>query len=164
MILSHVRSLIIRYALGDLVTIRGNVTFGKKVNVMRGSILYAHNGGLLVIGNNVTINHYTIIDSSFGEIKIGSNVIIGPFNMIRASNHEYLDADVLIRNQGHRYGKITIGNDVWIGGGVRILPNVNVGDGSVIAAGAVVTNDVEEYTVVAGIPARKIGTRLTTQS
>ena len=54
-----------------------------------------------------------------------------------------------------------IGNDIWIGARVTILPGVHVGDGSVIGAGAVVTKDVEPYSIVAGNPAKKIGSRLT---
>lgn len=54
---------------------------------------------------------------------------------------------------------ITIGNDVWIAAGAHILRGVTVGDGAVIAAGAVVTKDVEPYSIVGGIPARKIGDR-----
>ena len=54
-----------------------------------------------------------------------------------------------------------IGNDIWIGARVTILPGVHVGDGSIIGAGAVVTKDVEPYSIVAGNPAKKIGSRLT---
>jgi len=55
--------------------------------------------------------------------------------------------------------KLTIGNDVWIAAGAHILRGVNVGDGAVIAANAVVTHDVEPYSIVGGIPAKKIGQR-----
>ena len=52
-----------------------------------------------------------------------------------------------------------IGNDVWIGAGASVLRGVSVGDGAVIAAGAVITKDVEPYSIVAGVPAKKIGQR-----
>ena len=51
---------------------------------------------------------------------------------------------------------ITIGNDVWLAGGVIVLPGITIGDGSTVGAGSVVTHDVEPYTVVAGNPARVI--------
>lgn len=55
--------------------------------------------------------------------------------------------------------KIRIGNDVWLGNGVKILAGVTVGNGAVVGAGAVVTKDVAPYTIVAGVPAKKIGQR-----
>lgn len=58
-------------------------------------------------------------------------------------------------------GKITIGNDVWIGYNATIIDNVNIGDGSIIGAGAVVTKDVEPYSIVGGVPARLIKKRFT---
>ena len=56
-------------------------------------------------------------------------------------------------------GEIIVGNDVWIGSNAVILPNCNIGDGAIIGAGAVVTSDIEPYTVVGGIPARFIKKR-----
>ena len=56
-------------------------------------------------------------------------------------------------------GDVTIGNDVWIGNNVQILSGVTIGDGAVIAAGAVVTKDVDPYTIVGGVPARRIKRR-----
>ncbi len=66
------------------------------------------------------------------------------------------DADFFVRRGTDR---VTVGNDVWMGLGVIILPGVKVGDGAVVAAGAVVTRDVEPYTVVGGVPARMIKRR-----
>ncbi len=54
---------------------------------------------------------------------------------------------------------VTIGNDVWIGYGARILNGVHIGDGAIVATGAVVTKDVEPYSIVGGVPAKKIGQR-----
>lgn len=59
----------------------------------------------------------------------------------------------------NEYSPITIGNDVWIGARVIIMDGVNIGDGAIIAAGAVVTKDVEPYTIVGGVPAKTIRKR-----
>ena len=56
-------------------------------------------------------------------------------------------------------GKIRIDNDVWIGSTVVILPNINIGKGSIVGAGAVVTSNVDSYSIVAGVPAKEIGKR-----
>lgn len=94
-----------------------------------------------------------------GRICIGSNILIGPNVVLRASNHIYKNRDVLIRHQGHESGIIEISDDVWIGANVTVLPNVRIHKGAVVAAGAVVTKDVEEYTIVGGIPAKEISKR-----
>ena len=64
-----------------------------------------------------------------------------------------------INMQGHNEKDIIIGNDVWIGYGAQIMSGVTVGDGAVIAAGSIVTKDVLPYTVVGGVPAKKIKER-----
>ena len=63
------------------------------------------------------------------------------------------------KNPGHPLGRgnMSIGNDVWIGNSVVILPGVNIGNGAIIGAGAVVTKDVQDYALMAGVPARRIG-------
>jgi acetyltransferase-like isoleucine patch superfamily enzyme len=63
----------------------------------------------------------------------------------------------LIRSYDADGGDITIGNDVWVGMGALILGGVTIGDGAIIAARSVVTKNVEPYTIVAGIPAKRIG-------
>ena len=72
-------------------------------------------------------------------------------------NHAFDRCDVPMREQGYGPEKtIIIGDDVWIGGHVIILPGVNIGNGAIVGAGAVVTRDVPEYAVVGGNPAKVI--------
>lgn len=95
-----------------------------------------------------------------GEISIGQNVLMGPEVIIYTQNHEFSNKDVLIQNQGYREtAPVEIGDDVWIGRRVIILPGVHIGTGAVIGAGAVVAKDIPEYAIAVGNPVRIIGKR-----
>ena len=75
-------------------------------------------------------------------------------------NHRFDRTDIPMMEQGFEEERpVYIGNDVWIGDRALILPGVHIGDGSIIAAGAVVTKDVPPYSIAAGVPARKIRDR-----
>ena len=120
--------------------------------------LYA-NQGRLIIGNNCSINTNVQIGASGGLIVIGDNVMIGPNVVIRASNHG-ADRSEVMRLQPHVYGKIFIENDVWIGSNAVITSGVTLAVGTVVGAGAVVTKSTLPYSVVGGVPARKISERV----
>lgn len=87
-------------------------------------------------------------------ITIGNNVMVGPKTCIYAIGHP-LDAEERKRSIGLP-SPVTIGDNVWLGGGVTILPGVTIGENTVIAAGSVVTKDVPANVVAAGNPARVI--------
>lgn len=71
--------------------------------------------------------------------------------------HVFDRTDVCMRLQGPTpYQRLTIGNDVWIGRRVMVMPGVRIGDGAIVAAGAVVTKDVPDYAIVGGVPAKVI--------
>ncbi|MFN2113008.1 MAG: sugar O-acetyltransferase [Anaerolineales bacterium] len=105
------------------------------------------------IGDQVYLNFQcTILDC--GEVRLGDYVLVGPAVQIYTAAH-LLQAQG--RNQGLEVAKpVTIGDNVWIGGGAIILPGVTVGDNAVIGAGAVVPRDVAPNTVVVGNPARVV--------
>ena len=85
---------------------------------------------------------------------------MGPDVVILTSNHKADRIDIPIGAQGMTgKRKVTIGNDVWIGQRVMIMPGVTIGDGCIIAAGAVVTKDVAPYSIVGGVPARVLKMR-----
>src|SRR5262249_55851027 len=73
--------------------------------------------------------------------------------------HRWDDPSLPIHDQGHRLAPTTIGDHVWIGGNATINPGITIAPGTVVGAGAVVTADTQPYTIVAGVPAREIGTR-----
>lgn len=105
------------------------------------------------IGKNFYSNHnLTILDCA--KVKFGDNVFIGPNVSFYTAEHPL---DYKTRNKLLEYAKpITVGNNVWIGGGATVLSGVNIGNNIVIGAGAVVTKDVPDNMVVAGNPAKVI--------
>ncbi len=116
--------------------------------------------GKITIGDNVSFNSRVMINSDCGgEITIGSDVLIGPGVIMRSSNHAFKDSTKPIREQGHIAGRITIEDDVWIGAGAIILPDVKIGRGAIVAAGAVVSKDIEAKSIFGGVPARFIKER-----
>jgi galactoside O-acetyltransferase len=117
-------------------------------------------GGALTIGDRLRTNGSVTINASVaGSIQIGDDVLIGPNVVIRSASHRFDEPGRLIGAQGHSGGRIQIGSDVWLAANVVVLPNVTIGAGAVVAAGAVVTRDVPPLAVVAGVPARQIGLR-----
>lgn len=111
------------------------------------------NGRNIHVGDDFLANYnVTILDIM--EVRIGNHVMIGPGTLISTVNHPL---NPMGRRKHLGIGKpVTIGNDVWIGGNVTILPGVTIGNNVVVAAGAVVTKDVPDNTLVGGVPARKI--------
>ena len=105
------------------------------------------------VGENFFANYnLTVLD--VGKVKIGDNAQIAPNVSIYTAGHPVHPES---RNTGYEYGiDITIGNNVWIGGGVSILPGVTIGDNVVIGAGSVVTKDLPDNVIAAGNPCRVI--------
>ncbi len=136
-----------------------NITISKGVTIGAYNIIYAINSkhskisGKLYIGSRTSIGEFNNIRAAGGEIWIGEDCLISQFVTIVASNHTIISGKK-INLQGWDEVKtgVYIGNDVWIGANVVILPGVNIGNGCVIAAGTVVTKSVPENSIVMGIP------------
>lgn len=135
-----------------------NITVGNNVRIGRACFVTAGNGKL-VLGNNVAVSPACHLAADNGLIEIGDYTLIGPGTVVRASNHCFDDLQKPIMLQGHKPGQIIIENDVWIGANCVITPDVHIGQGAIIGAGAVVTHDVVPFAIVAGVPAREIGKR-----
>ncbi len=112
---------------------------------------YSDYGKNTVVGKRVFINSGCCFQDQ-GGIEIGDGVLIGQQVVIATLNHGFAPE----HRQNLIPKRVKIGNNVWIGTHATILPGVTVGDNSIIAAGAVVTKDVPENTVVGGVPARII--------
>ena len=110
----------------------------------------------LSIGIECQINENIFIQGA----KIGDHVMIAPNAAILTSTHNFNRTDIPMIHQGAEKNLIPeIGDDVWIGRNVIVLPGVKIGKGSIVAAGAVVTKDVEEYSIMGGVPAKLIRKR-----
>lgn len=111
------------------------------------------NGKNIHIGNNFTGNYnLTVLD--IRDVYIGDNVMIGPNTLITTVGHPLSTAG---RRKHLGVAKpVIIGNDVWIGGNVTVLPGVTIGNNVVIGAGAVVTKDIPDNSVAVGVPAKVI--------
>ena len=91
------------------------------------------------------------------DTRIGDDVMMAPYVTILSNSHNFLRTDIPMRMQGAPPPRpVTIGDDVWIGTRVIILPGVMVGSHAILGAGAVVTKDVPEWAIVGGNPARVI--------
>lgn len=95
----------------------------------------------------------------YGGVTLGADVLMGPGVRLITRNHNIGDTDTPIRCQGESFAPIVIGDDVWIGANVVVLPGVQIGDHAVIAAGAIVTKTVPPWSIVGGVPARVIADR-----
>ena len=110
------------------------------------------------IGENFFANHNTVILDG-AKVTFGSNVFIAPTCGFYTAGHPI---DFERRNPGLEYAySITVGDNVWFGAGVQVMPGVTIGEGAQVAAGAIVTHDVEPYMTVAGSPAKPMRERKT---
>ena len=112
------------------------------------------NGRKVSLGPNSVINFGTMIDGRRYPVTIGANVSIGPEAAILTLGHDPQSPAFADRG-----GEVRIGDRAWIAYRAIVLPGVTIGEGAVVAAGAVVTADVAPYAIVAGNPAREVGTR-----
>lgn len=135
----------------------GEISIGENTELQEGVLVLTY-GGKIKIGNNCSINPYTII-YGHGGTQIGDNVLIAGHCMIIPNNHNFSKRDIPICEQGNTAKGIVIEDDVWIAHGCSILDGVTIGKGAIIAAGSVVNRSVEPFTIVGGVPAKKIKNR-----
>jgi len=142
---------------------RGEFVLDDDVIISRGSLLSAMHGHLK-LGPRVSIGVNCLLYSA-GGIDIGADTMLaancylgGGSYAVRGALDQPM-AGQLLPGQG-----LVIGEDCWLGAGVTVIDGVSIGRGSVIAAGAVVIGDVEPYSVMAGVPARRVGYRASLES
>jgi acetyltransferase-like isoleucine patch superfamily enzyme len=126
---------------------------GKNVSIHPGVFLFGFDK--LIIGDNVSIHPMCYIDAT-GGISIGDNVSIAHSCSILSTDHTWKDSSIPIKYNSITKGFVKINEDVWIGCGCRILSGVKISKRSIIAAGSVVTKNIESNTVNAGVPSKVI--------
>lgn len=103
------------------------------------------------VGMAFSPNTGVLIDGR-GGVDIGDHVMVGPYSVIVSSNHSHKQLSAPMATLDHVMAPVVIGNDVWIGAHSVITGGTKIGNGAVISAGAVVTQDVEDYQIVGGYP------------
>jgi acetyltransferase-like isoleucine patch superfamily enzyme len=112
----------------------------------------------LELADQVTLNEFVYLNA-YGGLAIEQNVRIGHMTSVITSDHRFEDRETPVYQQGIEAAPVRIREDAWLGAHVTILKGVTVGRGAVIAAGAVVTMDVPDYAIAAGVPAKVVGMR-----
>ncbi|WP_329958045.1 acyltransferase [Janthinobacterium sp. FW305-129] len=171
---AHLRAQGVRISRSTILAVDPGCVFrmGAGTSVGTGTLLIVAKDSItgspaavLKVGKNTAINEYCNIRASGCHIEIGDNCLFGQFATVIGSNHG-ITSSSLIREQAWDTEKcgVSIGDDVWIGSHAVILPGINIHQGAIIAAGAVVVSDVPAYEIWGGIPAKKISVRpLTTR-
>lgn len=132
----------------------------------KGNYIILSKGGLInnprkmELGSNIYIGRDFKINSN-GGVNIFDNVMIGPNLLIESDDHLYHKVGLPMfayRNE-KIIGKITIENDVWIGGNVTVLKGVTIGEGAIVGAGSLINKNILPYTISVGIPCKKLKPR-----
>ncbi len=166
-VLRHPRKITLgnQVALDDYVMLDASgaaeegITIGDNVIISRNCVIQGKIGGIS-IGSKTDIGCNTILSAS-GGMSIGNSVLIAG-NCYLGGGRYFTDrVDIPIMEQGvYTRGRLTIADDVWLGAGAAVLDGVNIGKGCIIGAGAVVTKDLPDYAIAAGVPAKVIKFRV----
>lgn len=145
-------------ALSDEGIVLGNnVSIGKNTTIeCSGSMKELGKG--FKVGNNVGLGTHGFFGCA-GGIEIGNDVIFGNYVSLHSENHNYSDNTLPIRLQGVNRNGIKIGDDCWIGAKTTFLDGTELGNGCVVAAGAVVRGKFSSNSVIGGVPAKLIKSR-----
>ena len=146
------------FETGVLVFHPENIEIGDDVYIGHYTILKGYYRNKMIIGSGTWIGQQCFFHSA-GGITIGTNVGIGPGVKIITSGHSMDDIQMPILHSPVEAAPVLISDDSDIGVGAILLPGVTIGKGAQVGAGAVVTQSVEDYAVVAGVPAKVLRKR-----
>lgn len=132
-----------------------NVSMGFHTHIdLTGSLKNIAKG--IKIGNNVRLGSHGHYGRGVGALEIGDDTIIGNYVSFHPENHNYSDLSIPIRLQGVSGKGIKVGNNCWIDAKATFLDGFQIGDGCIVAAGAIVKDVFPENVIIAGIPAKII--------
>lgn len=136
--------------------IQGKIQIASSAEIKEGVILQNGPREIIKIGNYTQLNPYVILYG--GNITIADNCMIGPHTVIVTANHDFIQTEKPMRFAGVvNSGDLNIAEDVWIGANATICSGCHkIGKGAVIGANSVVKNDIPDYAIVVGIPAKVI--------
>lgn len=162
----------------------GKMTLGDRTAIDDHTVLCARGAedaaGAFSIGSDVLIGRVCVVQAKLGTLRIGDHCVLGTHSQIVSTGGFVMGDHVMTGPQcyfgGSRHGvarngvpmidqptttrgPVIVGDDVWLGAGVRVMDGVTIGTGAVVGSGAVVTKDVPEYAIVAGVPAKVVGMR-----
>jgi acetyltransferase-like isoleucine patch superfamily enzyme len=146
------------YIRSRMIISRFRLKADERVIIMDG--FHAFYGKNIILGKNIYIGRNAEFHAGeTSTITIGGDSFFGPSVYIDTHMHNFQRTDVPMKKQGRTEKDVVVGRDVWIGAKAVILNGITIGEGAIVAAGAVVTKDVEPYTIVAGVPALPVKNR-----
>lgn len=146
---------LLNYGVNSKIYLRDQVVLSQHVEI-KGHAPEGE-GATIDLGHNTYVGPYSSFSGK--DILVGENCLIGPYVGIFANQHVFEDITRPICEQGNSYAGIVIGDNCWLGTGVKVLDGVTIGTGSVVGAGSVVTHDLPPYSVAVGVPAKVIRKR-----
>jgi acetyltransferase-like isoleucine patch superfamily enzyme len=133
------------------------IEIGSGVFLGRGTILSCKDGDI-VLGDHVNIGFYSEVFSG-SSVTVGASGLFAAYTYLVGGGHEFERSGVAVIEQPRRSRGIALGENVWLGTGAKVLDGVRIGSDVVVGAGAVVTEDLPDGVVAAGVPARVIRSR-----
>jgi acetyltransferase-like isoleucine patch superfamily enzyme len=134
------------------------IVLGQGVFIGRNTILSCKNGDI-ILHDGANLGFNCEIFSGGARVEVGKNVMLAAYSYLIGGGHEASSTDVSPLEQARTATGITVGDGAWIGAGVLVLDGVNLGQQAIVGAGAVVTKPVDDFAVVAGVPARFVRSR-----
>jgi len=136
----------------------GRITIGKRVEFGKYVLLQTSSQGEIIIGDDVQINRLNILSAGC-KIEIGAHCVFAPGVRVLDSEYNFKKRNVLIKNAPGLSAPVKIDRGAWLGFGVSVLKGVHIGQGAVVGAHAVVKDDVPDFAIAVGVPARVVGYR-----